>query len=66
MTELERKMCFMHQAKWHSCLTDGAQKLIIAKLSNIRREYKKMFKLAKIVSEIWWTELIYWQHGWCI
>ncbi|KAK9500310.1 hypothetical protein O3M35_001594 [Rhynocoris fuscipes] len=25
MTELERKMCYMHQVKWHSSLVDGAQ-----------------------------------------
>ncbi|KAK9499563.1 hypothetical protein O3M35_002584 [Rhynocoris fuscipes] len=56
MTELQRKMCFMHQVKWHPCLADGAQKLIKAKLSNIRREYKKIFKLAKAVLEIWWTQ----------
>ncbi|KAK9496483.1 hypothetical protein O3M35_013245 [Rhynocoris fuscipes] len=41
MTELERKMCFMHQVKWQPYSVDVAQKLIKAKLSNIRREYKK-------------------------
>ncbi|KAK9505704.1 hypothetical protein O3M35_009695 [Rhynocoris fuscipes] len=41
MTELERNMCFMLQRKWHPCLADGTQKLIKAKLGNIRREYKK-------------------------
>ncbi|KAK9505574.1 hypothetical protein O3M35_009593 [Rhynocoris fuscipes] len=47
MTELERKMCFMHKVKWHLCLADGTQKLITAKLSNFRREYKKFLSWLK-------------------
>ncbi|KAK9506843.1 hypothetical protein O3M35_008705 [Rhynocoris fuscipes] len=54
MTELERKMCFMHQVKWHPCLADGAQKLIKAKLT--LEVIQKTFKLAKAVREIWWTQ----------
>ncbi|KAK9504628.1 hypothetical protein O3M35_010919 [Rhynocoris fuscipes] len=47
MTELERKMCFMHQVKWHPYLADIAQKLIKSKLSNIRMEYKKFLSRLK-------------------
>ncbi|KAK9512972.1 hypothetical protein O3M35_001271 [Rhynocoris fuscipes] len=56
MTELERKMFFMHQVKWHPCSPDGAQKQIKSKLSNIRMESKKNFELAKAVLKIWWTQ----------
>ncbi|KAK9510332.1 hypothetical protein O3M35_005138 [Rhynocoris fuscipes] len=58
MTELERKMCYRHiYMKWHPCLTNGAQKLIRAKLGNIIREYKKILSwLTKAVLEIWWTQ----------
>ncbi|KAK9500156.1 hypothetical protein O3M35_001470 [Rhynocoris fuscipes] len=56
MIELERKMCFMHQVIWHPSLPYGTQKLIQAKVDNIRREYKKNFKLAKAVLEIWWIQ----------
>ncbi|KAK9510807.1 hypothetical protein O3M35_005514 [Rhynocoris fuscipes] len=41
MTELERKMCFVFQVKWHVCLFNVAQKQIKPKLSNIRMEFKK-------------------------
>ncbi|KAK9502343.1 hypothetical protein O3M35_011133 [Rhynocoris fuscipes] len=69
MTELERKMCFMHQVKWHPCLADGAQKLIKAKLDNIRKEYKEFLRWLKPFliyggHKICNFVLFCWQHCW--
>ncbi|KAK9512671.1 hypothetical protein O3M35_001045 [Rhynocoris fuscipes] len=47
MTYLGRKICFILQVKWHKCLADGGQKLIKAKLSNIRRAYNKFLSWLK-------------------
>ncbi|KAK9511338.1 hypothetical protein O3M35_000007 [Rhynocoris fuscipes] len=47
MTELEGKMYFMHQVKWHPCLPDGVQKLINDKLGNISKEYKRFVSWLK-------------------
>ncbi|KAK9512817.1 hypothetical protein O3M35_001150 [Rhynocoris fuscipes] len=67
MTELERKICFMLQLKSHPCLADSAQKLIKAKLSNIRREHKKFLSWLKPFlryggQKICNFELFCWQH----
>ncbi|KAK9502004.1 hypothetical protein O3M35_012618 [Rhynocoris fuscipes] len=69
MTELERKMCFIHQVKWHPCLADCAQKLIKSKLSNIRMEYKKFLSWLKPFlryggHKICNFVLFCWQHCW--
>ncbi|KAK9508153.1 hypothetical protein O3M35_007876 [Rhynocoris fuscipes] len=69
MTELERKMCFMRQVKWHPCLADSAQKLIKTKLSNIRREYKKFLSwlnpfLRYGGHKIYNFVLFCWKHCW--
>ncbi|KAK9503690.1 hypothetical protein O3M35_010197 [Rhynocoris fuscipes] len=69
MTELEGKMYFMHQVKWHPCLADGAQKLIKSKLDNIRMEYKKFLSWLKPFlryggHKICNFELFCWQHCW--
>ncbi|KAK9498815.1 hypothetical protein O3M35_003372 [Rhynocoris fuscipes] len=47
---------FCASVKWHPCLSVVAQKLIKSKLSNVRMEYKKFFKLAKVVLKIWCTQ----------
>ncbi|KAK9503757.1 hypothetical protein O3M35_010248 [Rhynocoris fuscipes] len=67
MTESERKMCFIHKVKWLPCLADGAQKLIKAKLSYIRREYKKLLSWLKPFlryggHKICNFEVFCWQH----
>ncbi|KAK9506736.1 hypothetical protein O3M35_008614 [Rhynocoris fuscipes] len=69
MTELERKMCFMHQMKWHLCPADSAQKLIKAKLCNIRMEYQIFVSWLKPFlrfggQKICYFELFCWQHCW--
>ncbi|KAK9509282.1 hypothetical protein O3M35_006631 [Rhynocoris fuscipes] len=69
MTELERKICFMDQVRWHPCSVDDAQKLIKAKLSNIRREYKNLLSRLKPFlryggHKICNFELFCWQHCW--
>ncbi|KAK9505494.1 hypothetical protein O3M35_009535 [Rhynocoris fuscipes] len=43
MIELESKMYFMHQVMWHPCFFFKLFK-------------QKIFKLAKAVLEIWWTQ----------
>ncbi|KAK9505081.1 hypothetical protein O3M35_009223 [Rhynocoris fuscipes] len=64
MTELERKMCFMHKVKWNPCLSDYAKKLIKAKLCKIRREYKKYLSccLNMVDTKFAKLELFCWQH----
>ncbi|KAK9506366.1 hypothetical protein O3M35_008318 [Rhynocoris fuscipes] len=69
MTELERKICFMHQVKWHPCLADGAQKLIKAMLGNISKEYKKNLSWLKPFlrydgHNICNFVVFFWQHCW--
>ncbi|KAK9511348.1 hypothetical protein O3M35_000016 [Rhynocoris fuscipes] len=67
MTELECKICFMHQMMSHPCLADVAQKLIKTKLSNIRMKYKKFLSWLKPFlrydrQKICNFELFCWQH----
>ncbi|KAK9509263.1 hypothetical protein O3M35_006615 [Rhynocoris fuscipes] len=62
-------MCFVLYVKWHPCLVDVAQKLIMSKISNIRMEYKKILSRLKPFlryggQKIYNFELFCWQHYW--
>ncbi|KAK9505497.1 hypothetical protein O3M35_009538 [Rhynocoris fuscipes] len=67
MTELQAKICFMPQVKWHPCLTDVAQNLIRSMLSNVSMKYKKFLCWIKLFlryggHKIRNFEMFCWQH----
>ncbi|KAK9498849.1 hypothetical protein O3M35_003405 [Rhynocoris fuscipes] len=69
MNELESKICFMLQVKWHPCSVDVGKKLIMSKLSYIRMEYKQFLSCLQLFlrysgHKIRSFEQFCWQHCW--